>query len=89
MDGEVYGYSELYRNIDNLYQDGTMMGESGASYYWYWQIDSFEKDGFNGKILAKAEDQQYSIDDKAVTESEFFEATSQWCESEETTWIYP
>lgn len=71
IDGEVYGYSVPYRDIDRIYEDGTIMGAGGASSWWYEKIKSFKEEEILSERFAWAYDNQYIIDGKEVDEDEF------------------
>ncbi len=82
IDGEVYGYSELYRFIGFLYKDRTFVSESGAGWYNFRRITSFNKEGYTIEELARAEqphaEQLYYIGDEEVDEATFRDYTAQW-----------
>ena len=82
IDGEVYGYSELYRFIGFLYKDRTFISESGAGWYNFNRITSFNKEGYTIEELARAEqphaEELYYIGDEEVDEATFRDYTAQW-----------
>ena len=78
INGSVYGYSETYRNIDLLFKDGTIVGEAGASTYWYERIESFDLTGFTTSIFASHENDCYTICGEVVSEKEFSDYTKEW-----------
>ncbi len=82
IDGEVYGYSELYRFIGFLYKDRTFISESGAGWYNFNRITSFNKEGYTIEELARAEhpyaEELYYIGDEEVDEATFRNYTAQW-----------
>lgn len=78
IDGEVYGYSELYRDISDLYKDGTIAGESGAPWFWLKKISSFDKDGYSEIEFARQEDDYYTINGEEVSAVEFCDYVAKW-----------
>ena len=82
IDGEVYGYSEFLRDMEVLYKDRVIMGESGAAWYRYKRIISFNKEGYTIEELARAEqphaEELYYIGDEEVDEATFRDYTAQW-----------
>ena len=81
IDGEVYGYSELYRNFE-LYKDGTIAGESGSSWYWLKKITSFDKSGYSENEFARQEDDNYTINGEEVTAVDFCDYVAKWTRDE-------
>ena len=81
IDGEVYGYSELYRDFE-LYKDGTIAGESGSSWYWLKEITSFDKSGYSENEFARQEDDNYTINGEEVTAVDFCDYVAKWTRDE-------
>lgn len=78
IDGEVYGYSESYNTIDNLYKDGVIQGFGGAEDWWFERIESFEKDRINSIVLAEHSYDYCVIEGNEVSEQEFSDYTAKW-----------
>ena len=79
--GEVYGYSERYRTLGCIFKDRVIESESGAGWYNFSRITSFNKEGYTTEELARAEqprDNHFYIGNEEVDEVTFRDLIAKW-----------
>ncbi|MBR6307844.1 MAG: hypothetical protein IKR39_04485 [Lachnospiraceae bacterium] len=86
VDGEVYAYTVGYRAMEQITPDGTIMGSSAADRADIWMVGRFRKGGYDEKILASMNGEEYTVRGKKATSEEFFKYMNEDRSTESVHW---